>query len=408
VRLLVLTPFIPDPHGRHGGAVYLGAYLAELGRRAEVVLLSLASPGEAPPDPELTAHLAGFEAVPHGQLRDLRAGARCAHRARMLLEWGLRGRPLLAAKFWSRALAARAARRVASFAPDVVMLEQAVMAQYLPLFSRVPTVLTDHERGDPPPAEIARGGVGAARDARLWRRFVRAHYARASLVQALTVEDARHLAAEIGRPVEVRPLVVRLPERVVDPARAPPRALFLGNYLHAPNIEAARWLGHRVWPEVRAQHAGAELWLAGAHVPPEVQALHGQHGVRVVGPVEDLAALFAEVRMLLAPLFSGGGVRVKVLTAMAHGLGIVSNRLGLLGLEVEPPAATSAESPSDLAAAVIPYFEGGATAAAAGRAARAWIETHMSPAALAEQQVQRLARLIAEQPARGGARRASS
>jgi glycosyltransferase involved in cell wall biosynthesis len=394
VRILAVTPFPPDPAGLHGGAVYLGAYLQALGTRADLTVACLARPSEATAAGAGTGQTAfRLAAATHAQLGDLRGIARLAHRARMLSGWSWRGLPLLAAKYRSPQLVDVLGRLRREQPFDVALIEMAVMAQYLPLFDGLPTVLADHERGPVEPAAIGPLRLGRPRDARLWRRYVRRLYPRAALLQAVTAEDAAALAALLGRAVEVRPVVVPLPAHAVRPDASPPRALFLGNYLHLPNAEAARRLALDIWPLVR-QRSGepAELWLAGAGPPP---LLGEAAGVRWRGAVARLDELLAQVRVLVAPVFSGGGARVKVLTAMAHGLPVIGNALGLRGIDAGPMAATRAESPAELAAAIAAALRDPAAAARAGRAARAWAAQHASPDRLAEHQLDRLRELIA-------------
>ncbi|HLQ36501.1 MAG TPA: glycosyltransferase, partial [Planctomycetota bacterium] len=239
--------------------------------------------------------------------------------------WGACRLPLVPAKAWHPALPSLLRRAQLEFAPDVVLLEMAVMAQYLPWLAHLPTVLTDHEAGAPAASHTELGAFADRRDLRLWHRYVRRCYPRASLLQALTAEDASALGSELGRQVAIRQPVMAMPARAVVPARAPARALFLGDYRHQPNPEAARRLVREVWPLVRTALPDAELWLAGPN-QQRIAELQGLPGVQVRGYVADLAALFSKVRCLLAPVYSGGGFRMKVLTALAHGLPVITNR----------------------------------------------------------------------------------
>lgn len=393
MRILFLTPFLPDPDARHGGAVYLGTYLQELAQHADVALASLVSQSEQAAGSVVPDGLARVALVAHTPLRELSGINRWRHKLQMAGAWGPGGMPLLAAKHRSASLASRLTELRSEFAPDVVLVEMAVMAQYLELFEGTPTVLTDHEHGAALPAAIAPLGFGQGRDGRLWQRYVKEHYARASVVQALNSDDAEHLASLLGRQVEVRAPIVPLPGTIVAPARAPARALFLGNYLHAPNSEAAIRLTHEVWPRVRARCAEAELWLAGAHAPSAVCALAKQPGVSVLGAVDDLGELFGQVRLLAAPLYSGGGTRMKALTCLAHGLPVVSNRLGLRGVDAPTPAATLGTSADELADAVIDLFDHPDRAAAAGAAGRRWAEENLSAQRLVSSQLDRLVAL---------------
>jgi glycosyltransferase involved in cell wall biosynthesis len=184
--------------------------------------------------------------------------------------------------------------------------------------------------------------------------------------------------------VGVRPATVRIPESAVDPDRAPRRAVFLGDYSHRPNPEAAAFLAREVWPLVRERAPDAELWLAGARAAPDVEALGRLPGVVFRGFVPDLGALLGSVRLVLSPVLSGAGSRIKVLTALAHGLPVVANRLGLRGLPDGVPGIRRAESAGDLASAITSVFD---TAGELGRAARAWAEQSLDPRSVAGWQV---------------------
>jgi len=395
LRILFVTPFVPDPGGSHGGAVYLGTYLQELAHHAEVALVSLVSAGDRAALSSLPAGLASVDAVPHTPLRDLGSLKRCLHKLSMARAWGAGGLPLLAAKHRSAALASRLQETVRQFSPDVALVEMAVMAQYLRLLDGIPTVLTDHEHGAALPAAIGPRGLGQTRDRRLWMRYVLQNYVRASLVQALNTDDAERLSSLLERPVEIRPPIVPVPADAAAPAEAPERVLFLGNYLHAPNIEAAIKLVEEVWPRVRERRPDAEFWLAGGHAPAAVRKLADRPGVRVIGEIEDLDGLLGTVRLLLAPLYSGGGTRMKVLTSLAHGLPVVSNRLGLRGVDAPPIAARLGESPGELADAVVGLLNDSAAAAEAGAAGRSWAKEQLSPQRLVTAQLERFAALTA-------------
>ena len=152
-----------------------------------------------------------------------------------------------------------------------------------------------------------------------------------------------------------------------------------------------------VLPRLRAADPTAELWLAGPN--QERLAPLAQHpGVRLVGFVPDLHALFGQVRMLLAPLFSGGGFRMKSLAALAHGLPVVTNQLGARGCDAPAPGRTSAEGAEGRAAAARALRGSPTAAAAAGRSAFAWAKANLAGEAVAERQLERAQQLILAAP----------
>lgn len=395
MRIVVASPILPHPAATHGGAVCLGSLLEALARCAEVSLLTFVRPSEVRWGSRPPRGLAAWRAIPYRQPFDLSGPALAAHKARMLVRWGLGRKPLLVAKHWERRFARELRAAVAHARPDAVLVEFAVMAQYLPLLRGQTTILTDHECGAPLPAEIGPWGLGRRRDRRLWKHYVRKAYARADAVQALNLEDAQRLEALLGRPVSVRPLAVPLPATAAAPASAPPRALFLGDYTHHPNPEAAVRLARDVWPLVRERVPEAELWLAGPRADASVRALAGRPNVRVLGYVENLETLMREVRLMLAPLFSGGGSRIKVLTALAHGLPVVSNRLGLRGVDAPPETTRRGESVAELADAAVELLRSPQTAGRAGEVARHWAIDRLDPARVARWQLERIEELAA-------------
>lgn len=389
LRILLLSPFVPDRTAAHGGGIYLATLAAALARQAEIGLVALSRPTDAPRLRGADTPWRYQQLLPHLDVPEQRD--RLAHRLRMLWYW--RRLPLVAAKHWQPQMPALLARARAEFRPDVVFVEMAQMAQYLPYLRGIPTVLTDHEAGCPANTQTGLGAIGDRRDCRLWRDYARRYYPQASLLQTVTAEDAETLQGLVGRAVEVRHPTFDVPGVPVAPGTAPARALFLGDYNHRPNPEAAAMLVRDVLPLLRAADPAAELWLAGSH-SEHVQSLANAPGVRLLGFVPDLHGLFGQVRLLLAPLLSGGGFRMKSVAALAHGLPVVTNRLGARGCTAPAPARTIAEGPRALADAAIELLRSPPAAAAAGRAAFQWARDNLTGDVVATTQVQRAARLL--------------
>ena len=183
MRILFLTPFLPDPGASHGGGSYVGALCEGLREHAELGLVHLEhGDGRASAEAGWAwRKSATYTGGPGGGL----------HRLRMLWRW--RDRPLLAAKYWHRAIPQLLADARRDFAPDVALVEMAQMAQYLPLLQGLPTVFTDHEAGRPANAGTGLGAAADRRDATLWQRYVCRTYPHADVVQAVTEQDADEL-----------------------------------------------------------------------------------------------------------------------------------------------------------------------------------------------------------------------
>lgn len=123
---------------------------------------------------------------------------------------------------------------------------------------------------------------------------------------------------------------------------------FLGNYRHAPNLDAARWLVGEVWPEVRRALPHAELHLYGSYPPAEISRHKGERGIFAHGPVQDHRAALSKHRALLTPLRFGAGIKGKVLEAFGTGTPVVGTATAFEGIGHE---GLLAESPPEIAEA---------------------------------------------------------
>lgn len=392
MRLLLVAPFLPDPAASHGGGSYLGTLCQGLAAHAELALACLVRPDEME---RLRAAPVPFQRVWPVELGARPKGAhKRLHQAHMLFRWGVRGQPLVAAKTDQPGL--RAAIRVAcaEWRPDAVLVELAQCAQFLGECGGLPTILTDHEAAVPANTRTDLGPWADRRDARLWRRFARRHYPGASMLQAVTQEDAAAIGDLVGREVRVRPPVAFVPPDPVARRGTPPRLLFFGSYRHDPNPEAAALVAREVLPRVRRAVPTAELWLAGPD-SELVAPLAALPGVRVVGFRSDLESLFRDVRLVVAPMYSGGGFRMKNLAALAHGVPVVTNALGARGIDVPSTARAVGETADELASAATRWLLDEDAAASAGRSAHTWAKAHVSADAVARLQVERVRELLA-------------
>jgi polysaccharide biosynthesis protein PslH len=101
---------------------------------------------------------------------------------------------------------------------------------------------------------------------------------------------------------------------------------------YAPNDEGARWLITRIWPRLRRQiRSPLRLLIAGSNPAPSLVRLGRRHGVTVTGTVPDIGAFYGQADLALVPIRAGGGTRIKLLEAAAHGVPVVSTTFGAEG-----------------------------------------------------------------------------
>lgn len=239
----------------------------------------------------------------------------------------------------------------------------------------------------------------------LVRRLARPLLARAAHVWVASAADLPHLAPFRGAaPASVLPNVpFAAPEAPAGDPGGPGRAcMIVASCRHRPNVEGiARFLAGP-WREVRARCPDAVLRIAGHGMTAAQRAEWGAvPGVEPLGEVADLAALYAASDLALVPVTEGGGTKIKLVEAFAHGRAAVATVHAARGLEalvaagLRPAADGAAFAAETVALLTDPARRAGL--ARAGRAALA--ETH-SPAGFRARVAADLRPLLPGAPAR--------
>lgn len=121
------------------------------------------------------------------------------------------------------------------------------------------------------------------------------------------------------------------PSTPIDISSTPRRMVFFGRRDWPPNQEA--FLNAlRLWPRIADGIAGAELCIVGAKKPGAADPPYPD-GVRELGFVDDLGQFLSGCRALMAPVLTGGGVRVKILDAASQGLPVVGTPVAVGSLD---------------------------------------------------------------------------
>ena len=160
---------------------------------------------------------------------------------------------------------------------------------------------------------------------------------RFGVLVACSADQAGRIAlAQPESRVVIVPNTVRLPRRAIRRSGDTKRVLFVGNLSYLPNVEGIRSFALEVLPRVRAKLGGSVvLRIAGSSPGPEILALGSAPGVELVADPRDLAQDYASAELAVVPLHAGGGTRIKLLEAFAHGVPVVSTRAGASGIAAE-------------------------------------------------------------------------
>lgn len=107
--------------------------------------------------------------------------------------------------------------------------------------------------------------------------------------------------------------------------------VFIGNYMHTPNVDAVTWFVEQVWPGVSEILPEARFRVIGSDLPNSLRKLGGER-VDYLGYVEDLDQVFERARISVAPLRFGAGIKGKVATSLSHGVPVVATTIAAEGM----------------------------------------------------------------------------
>lgn len=293
-------------------------------------------------------------------------------------------------RFFSPDMDIRLIRLLSAEAFDVVLLESLFVTPYIATirrYSKAPIVLRSHNLEHMIQERIAHGERNPLK--RPYRRFLARQLERYEMevldrvdgVAAITPADAAHFTAH-GRkaPIITIPYGVEPEASPCDMPPGPPVFFHLGSMDWLPNEEGVRWLIEAVWPLVLKEHPEARLHLAGNKMPADLLALRIQ-GLTVEGRVPDADAFVAGRHVLVVPLFSAGGMRVKIIEAMAMGKCVISTPLGAEGIEhTDGHDILLARDAAEMAACMGTVLTRPGRCAEVGRHARELVERRYSTA----------------------------
>jgi len=384
-RLLVLVPFSPRRDGTHGGSRAIAELLTVLSSRHRVAVIYLRGSNEPPMDEALSARCDVVREIPHIHPPGVR---RLARRLRVVLA-AVAGRPFWVGWWRVPEYATCVREMAASWRPDVVQLEFHLMGQYIEALGEcaAPRVLVEHDPGvkTGQPTRRARRAIGLGRhalrwlDDSAWRRYESRIMRQVQAVIVFTDRDrATLMPLSGGTPIVRIPLGAVIPD---VPSNAigtdPATLLFVGSFRHLPNIDAAERLVTTIVPEVVKARPDVKLVLAGSDVPAALRQQAGPQ-VEFAGFVSDLGPYLDRASLVTVPLRLGGGMRVKVLEAMAAGKAIVATRLAVEGLEVHDGHEVAiADSDEEFSRQIVDLLADAGKRARLGANARVWAAEHL-------------------------------
>jgi glycosyltransferase involved in cell wall biosynthesis len=231
------------------------------------------------------------------------------------------------------------------------------------------------------------------------KRFELAHIHDYDLVLPISNRDAQaYQALGCTKPIYLHPFGVDVQNIPFTPYhQGQAISLYhLGAMDWLPNQESVDWLLEHVMPQLAQEIPWLKLYLAGRNMPQKYFELQLPNVV-VMGEVPDAQTFERDKSILVVPLLSGGGVRIKIFQAMAMGKMIITSSVGVEGIEAQHGLhIILADTPKQFIEAIHTAIKNPQTIAQMGVQARNLIETQYDRQQLIQALLQRYGQLIAD------------
>jgi sugar transferase (PEP-CTERM/EpsH1 system associated) len=153
--------------------------------------------------------------------------------------------------------------------------------------------------------------------------------------------------------------------------------IFVGALDYYPNVDAACWFCHEIWPEIYRRRPDSRLKLVGRRPVDAVRKLAKVPGVDVVGPVADVRPCLAKAAVAIAPLRIARGIQNKVLEALAMAKATVASPVALTGLpDHSDVPALCASAPAEWIDVVVRLLGDAGLRSQLGNAGRRYVKSH--------------------------------
>lgn len=228
-----------------------------------------------------------------------------------------------------------------SFKPDVVQVESVFMSGYLPAIRKVTNAVLTLRLHNIEWQVWQRVADAAGNPLKKWyltnlsariKNYEQHVWQQYDLLIPITNTDAAVVQHSIV-PKQMLTIPFGIDATIIKPQG---NESLIGYHIGAmdwlPNQDAIRWFATDVWPIVRRQSPDFQFYFAGRNMPDAFKELTSD-GTHCMGEVADAASFIADKKILIVPLRSGGGIRVKILEAMAAGKLVISTTIGMQGIE---------------------------------------------------------------------------
>jgi len=137
----------------------------------------------------------------------------------------------------------------------------------------------------------------------------------------------------------------------------PNSIVFAGSLTYSANLEAMRFFTHEVFPLIKKEIDGANLYITGNYYESQITELNLIEGVHLTGYLDDVHPRIVSSCVSVVPMMTGGGTRLKILESLSLGTPVVSSPKGAEGLDLsDKDGVVIAKSPEEMCTKICEFL----------------------------------------------------
>jgi glycosyltransferase involved in cell wall biosynthesis len=281
---------------------------------------------------------------------------------------------------------------------DVIQLESIFLGNYIPIlkkYSKAKITVRTHnaehliwERMLANEGNFVKKAYLSLQTHRL-KKFEREILQSVDAIVTITDIDRQYLENwGIETPFYVSPTGIQLSHYLVNHTDELPNSVFhFGSMDWMPNEEAVLWFINNVWEKVLEKNPQAKFYVIGRGMGDKILGLN-KPNVVVIGKIQNAEKVYHHYSVMVVPLLSGSGMRIKMIEGMAYAKPIVATNIGAEGIAITPNKnCILADNATDFANAVIEILNDEEKRKSLQNEARNFIEHYFENTTLVKQLV---------------------
>lgn len=252
--------------------------------------------------------------------------------------------PNHATRFQSPVFQSAILNAITSFSPDVIQVESVFMSGYIPAIRKATDAILSLRLHNIEWQVWQRMAEAVSNPVKKWylnnlsgrvKVYEKQVWQAYDLLIPITETDATVVRSSISpKQIQTTPFGIN-----INDAQKYENEIWNGYHIGAmdwlPNQDAIEWFVNEVWPFIHKTVHEFNFYFAGRNMPDSFNAYNAD-GMHCMGEVADAKAFIADKKILIVPLRSGGGIRVKILEAMAAEKLVISTSIGMQGIDAVP------------------------------------------------------------------------